>query len=231
MSTKITEKTITDVELEALLADDSKPLNGAGASDGKVEDVTPEAKAAEEAKAAAAKAAQDKEKEEASARENDRVRKLNDEKTAAEKRVKELEDEKAIQNSTDLEKFIASVQDEPSRNLLKTFGTLMQADMNKKFSPVLNKYEEERFESEFKQFSDKIPDLAAHKDEIKKQYMRNPSLAIKSLVGDTLLDIQTSKIKPIADDSSVANRGKVDISEASKDDLYDILETQKPPII
>ena len=168
------------------------------------------------------KAAKDKEEaSQASVRENERVRKLAEENT-------KLKEQLATQNATDIDKFVNSIADEPSRNLLKTYGDLLRADINKRINPHVDKYQESRFEDEFKQFGDKIPELAQHKEEIKKQYMRNPSLAIKSLVGDTLLDIQTSKIKPLESDSSIANRGKQDIGDASKDDLYAILESRPP---
>jgi len=215
------DKTINDVELDAILADDSKPITGAGASDGKgekdAEVLAAEAKAKADADAIATKEKADA--AQASERENERVRKLAEENT-------KLKEQLASQNATDIDKFVNSIADEPSRNLLKTYGDLLRADINKRINPVVDKYQESRFEDEFKQFGDKIPELAAHKEEIKKQYMRNPSLAIKSLVGDTLLDIQTSKIKPLETDISVANRGKQDIGDASKEDLYAILESR-----
>ena len=216
-----TDKTINDVELDAILADDSKPITGIGASDEKgeksAEVLAAEAKAKEEADAIASKEKADA--AQASERENERVRKLAEENT-------KLKEQLASQNATDIDKFVNSIADEPSRNLLKTYGDLLRADINKRINPVVDKYQESRFEDEFKQFGDKIPELAPHKEEIKKQYMRNPSLAIKSLVGDTLLDIQTSKIKPLETDTSVANRGKQDIGDASKEDLYAILESR-----
>ena len=216
------EKTINDVELDAILADDSKPITGAGASDGKVEKTAEQLAAEQKDKEDADKAAKDKEEaSHASVRENDRVRKLAEENT-------KLKEQLATQNATDIDKFVNSIADEPSRNLLKTYGDLLRADINKRINPVVDKYQESRFEDEFKQFGDKIPELAQHKEEIKKQYMRNPSLAIKSLVGDTLLDIQTSKIKPLESDSSIANRGKQDIGDATKDELYAILESRPP---
>lgn len=210
--------TINDVELEAILADDSKPITAIGASAEKGDTKTPEQAAAEKAATDAA----DLEKTQASARENDRVRKLAEENTL-------LKEQLNAQNSTDIDKFVSSIADEPSRNLLKTYGDLLRADINKRINPVVDRYQESRFEEEFKQFGDKIPELAGHKDEIRKSYLRNPSLAIKSLVGDVLLDIQTSKIKPLENSISIANRGQQDISDASKDDLYAMLET-KPPI-
>jgi len=220
--TKEEEKSISDVELDAILADDSKEINSSGASDGKVVEPTPEELAASQAKAKeeADKAAAEKEKEsQASARENDRVRKLSEEN-------KTLKEQLNLQNSSDIDKFVSSIADEPSRNLLKTYGDLLRADINKKLSPIASKYQDAEFEEQFKQFGDKIPELAAHKEEIKKEYLRNPSIAIKSLVGDTLLDIQTSKIKPISADASIASREKKNVEDASIDELYAILETR-----
>ena len=69
------EKTINDVELDAILADDSKPITGAGASDGKGEKTAEQLAAEQKAQEDADKAAKDKEEaSQASVRENAYVR-------------------------------------------------------------------------------------------------------------------------------------------------------------
>ena len=199
-----------DVELEAILADDSKPITDLGASDQTGETQAPQLSADEIAKA------------EASARANERIRELVEENKA-------LKEKSNLSNSTDIDKFINSIEDEPSRNLLKTYGDLLRADITKTVNPVVQNYQESQFEKEFSEFGSKIPELASHREEIKKTYLNNPSLSIKSIVGDTLLDIQTSKIKPLEDSTSVASREKPSIADASKEDLYAMLDS-RPPI-
>lgn len=198
-----------DDELAAILADDSKPITDLGASDQKSETVVAAETAASEAVAEASKRAQD------------RIEEL-----VAEN--KKLLESQALSNSTDLDKFVNSIEDEPSRNLLKTYGELLMSKIDQKVNPVVDEYQESRFDKEFSQYAN-IPGLSSHKDDIKKSYLRNPSLGVKSLVGDTLLDIQKSAIKPIEDSTSIASREKQDIGDASKEDLYAMLET-KPPI-
>ena len=199
----------TDVELEAILADDSKPITDLGASDQNSNTSAPD-NAAEEAKA------------EASARAQERIRELIEEN-------KTLKQSQNISNSTDIDKFVNSIEDEPSRNLLKTYGDLLQKEIEKKVNPVVQNYQESQFDKEFSMYGDKIPELASHREEIKKTYLSNPSLSIKSLVGDTLLDIQSSRIKPVESSNSIASRETPSIADASTEDLYAILAT-RPPI-
>lgn len=199
-----------DVDLEAILADESLDIEPDGASAEKTDndDTTKDVEQA---------------KDEASPRAQERIREL-----VEENRI--LKESTNLQSSTDLDKFINSIEDEPSRNLLKQFGHLVREDARKEYAPVLEDYNASRFEKEFSSYESKIPALATHKDEIRKTFLRNPSQSLKALVGDTLLEIQSLKIKPLDNSSSVASRTKQDLpADASKEDLYDILES-RPPI-
>lgn len=207
----------TDVELEALLNEDK----GSGevvtpvASDENNKTVTPDLKADEIAQA--------------SARANERIRELVEQNKATEEQLTKLKESFNTKNSTELDTFINSIEDEPSRNLLKTFGNLMRQDVRKEYNPVLEEYNSSRFEKEFAEYGAKVPELAAHKEEIKKNYLRNPSQPLKALVSETLLDITASKIKPVESAPSVASRSKPELADASTEDLYAILES-RPPI-
>lgn len=205
------DKTTTnDVDLEALLADESLEIDPAGAS-------------AENIKTDEDTSVVEQAKDEASTRAQERIRELVEEN-------KLLKQSSNIQNSTELETFINSIEDEPSRNLLKQFGQLVRDDFRKDYGPVVDDYQNSRFEKEFSIYENKIPDLKAHRDEIKKSFLRNPSQSLKALVGDTLLEIQESKIKPLDNSSSVASRTKPEVSaDTSKEDLYALLES-RPPI-
>lgn len=161
---------------------------------------------------------------EASLRAQDRIREL-----AADK--KRLEEQLAIKNQTSLDTFVNSIQDEPSRELLKTYSSLLKQELQSQFSPVVDEYQSNKFEIEYAKLAGNNADLAAHKDEIRKDYLRNPSQSLKSIVGERLVDIQSAKIKPIEDTPSAVNRGQKTIdADTSKDDLYAILE-QRPPLI
>jgi hypothetical protein len=151
----------------------------------------------------------------------------------AQERIRELVEENnrlksAQTHNSELDSFVASIEDAPSRELLKQYGSLLEKNIYGKFEPVLNEYHTARFEKDFNQYLEKIPDLAAHKTELMKTYMRDPSQSIKSLVGDTLLDIQTTKIKPIETATSQPSRTPPKLSDdASEEDLYNLLDTLK----
>ena len=193
-----------DVDLEALLSEGDKP-----------EEVVPPVASDENNDNSAAEAAA------ASERENDRVRRLAEENT-------QLKEQLATKNSTDLDKFVQSIEDEPSRNLLKTYGQLMEEKIRKDLNPLLEDYNTSKFEKEFSQFEN-IPNLSAHKEELRKTFLRNPSQPLKGLVGEILVEAQSSKIKPIEMAHSQASRTTPNIDEASTEDLYALLES-KPPI-
>jgi hypothetical protein len=159
----------------------------------------------------------------------------------AQERIKTLLEEnkglkEALQsrNSSQIDTFINSIQDEPSRNLLKQFGSLLLKDVETRFQPALSQYNDDRFEREFSQYASKIPALADHKEDIRKTFKRNPSQSLKSIVGDALVDIQSAAIKPVESAPSAVNRTQrpdaSGLADKSTDELYDILETQRPPI-
>lgn len=197
-----------DVELEALLNEN----NGSG----EVETPVASDKNINNDKPASESVITPIEKEESS-RANERIQQLLKEK-------KDLEDRLNSQSNSDLDKFVDSIQDEPSRNLLKQYGKLMTETFRKEVSPVMDEYNTAKFDREFSKFEG-ITDLAAHKEELRKTFLRNPSQSLKALVGEILVDNQSSKIVPIERSSSQVNRSAPNIADASKDDLYALLES------
>ena len=85
------------------------------------------------------------------------------------------------------------------------------------------------FEKEFAQYVNKIPNLAQHKEELLKEVSRNPSSDLKVLIGLPVMDIVSSKITPLETKASQSPRDeiKVDLNNASKDDLYAMLRSRK----
>lgn len=126
-----------------------------------------------------------------------------------------------------VDEFLAAVEDEPSRQLLKTFYEVVKGEINTTLSPIEQKNNEARFESEFSTY-ESIEGLADHKNDLKKTFMRDPSKSIKALVGEVVTDLQLHRIKPIESTESDPNRsGKVDTESMSLDELYSALETTK----
>jgi hypothetical protein len=125
-----------------------------------------------------------------------------------------------------VKEFLEAVQDEPSRNLLDNFYKLMKAETSAILSPIEQKNNETRFETEFSKY-EKIEGLADHKNGLRKTFLRDPSQDIKKLVGEVVTDLQLNKIKPIEKTPSTPNRAKADTSKLSKDELYEMLENLK----
>ena len=197
-----------DVDLESLLDDKSGDVVTPVASD---ENLNTDKPVSEDVKPPV--------EPEASARANERIRELLEEN----KKLKEFNTQ-----SDDLELFVSSIEDEPSKNLMRRWGSLLEKRIDSKINPVVSDYNISRFEKDFSSFADKLPELASHKSEMLKTYLRDPSQSIKSIVGDTLLDLQTSKIKPIEKTISQASRSAVKIADVeTKEDLYALLETLK----
>lgn len=137
----------------------------------------------------------------------------------------------SARTSSDFDEFVNSIQDEPSRNLLKQYGSLLEKRVEQKYAPVLSNYRESEFERQFADFSAKVPSLAGHKEDIKKTFLRDPNADLRKIVAERVLDISTAQIKPLETAPSQVNRdGAPSLEDASKDDLYAILETQKPPL-
>lgn len=137
---------------------------------------------------------------------------------------KKPEDKTAPQNFKNVQEFLDAVQDEPSRKLLKAFAHVIQAENKAILDPIEKKNNEARFDSEFSNF-EKIEGMAAYKSTLRKTFLRNPNQSLKALVGEVLTDLQLKKVKPIEKGQSDPNRkGKIDLDNLSKEDLYGLLE-------
>ena len=135
-------------------------------------------------------------------------------------------DEKPSQQFKNVKEFLDAVQDEPSRNLLNHFYKLMKAETSAILSPIEQKNNEAKFETEFSKY-EKIEGLADYKSDLRKTFLRNPEQDIKKLVGEVVTDLQLNKVKPVEKTPSTPNRQKVNTDKLSKDELYDLLETMK----
>ncbi len=127
-----------------------------------------------------------------------------------------------------MEDFLAAVADPASRKLLNTFAKVIDKTQNSKIGPLLAADAGKRFDSAFATF-EKIEGIGAYKEDLKKTFMRNPSVDLKALVGAKLVDLQTSKIKPTEKRISTPSHGggKVNLDGLTKDELYDQLENLK----
>ena len=198
----------TDVELNELLGINSQDNTTNGAS------------AENSAEDKASVAADNATNETKSKRENDRIRELVEEN----RRLKESQSKEP-----DLDGFLSQINDESTRTLLKEYGKVMRSEIEKQYSPVLSTFKEDKFEKEFAQYANKIPNLSLHKEELKKEFNRNPSSDLKGLIGSRVMDIVSSKITPLETKTSQSPRDeiKVDLNNASKDDLYAMLRSRK----
>lgn len=125
-----------------------------------------------------------------------------------------------------VDEFLAAVQDEPSRNLLKQFAEVIKSETSEVLAPIEQKNNEAKFDATFSQY-EKIEGLSDHKESLKKTFLRNPNQSLKALIGETVADLQLSKVKPIEKTPSTPNRGKVNLDNLSKDELYDQLESMR----
>lgn len=141
----------------------------------------------------------------------------------AEKSPEELA-EKPEASFKSVQDFLAAVEDEPSRKLLEKFHEAIRGEMSSTLAPIEQKNNEARFESEFSKYKG-IEGLADHESDLRKTFLRNPNVSVKTLIGETLADLSLSKIKPIEGTPSTPARGPVDTSKLSKDELYEMLET------
>ena len=164
----------------------------------------------------------------------------------AQKRIKELADkvkelaEKPAEQSPDetpepepdsqfknVQEFLDAVEDEPSRKLLDKFYHVIKSETSEILAPIEQKSNETRFETEFSKYEG-IEGIADYKNDLRKSFLRNPKQSLKALVGEVVTDLQLNKVKPIEKTPSSPNRGAVDISTKSKDELYDMLDTMRP---
>jgi len=155
---------------------------------------------------------------------NDKLKESKEIKTPEEKEIPSKVEESNFKN---VDEFLNAVQDEPSRNLLKTFHKVIQAENASVLAPIEKANAITKFETEFSSF-EKIDGLSDYKEDLKKTFLRNPNQSIKALVGEIVTDLQLNKIKPIESAPSKPNRdGKVNLDNLSKDDLYAHLDTLK----
>lgn len=158
-----------------------------------------------------------------SPRAQERIRELVEENN----RLKAEREQQQTPSFQDLDSFINSVEDEPSKQLLKTFAELQERKIQTQYQPLLEQQKKAAFEQEFAVFESKAPILSKFKGEIEKQYLRD-NKSIKTAVGETLVDIALNRLKPIEQTPSSVNRQAPDISNMNKDDLYSLLEQNKP---
>ncbi len=58
--------------------------------------------------------------------------------------------------------------------------------------------------------------------------MRNPNQSLKALIGETVLELHKTKIKPTDKTLPTPKHdGKIDLDGKSKDELYDILDSTR----
>lgn len=128
------------------------------------------------------------------------------------------------QDFKDVQEFLSAVQDEPSRKLLEKFYGVIKKETSTILAPIEEANAKTKFENEFSKY-EKIEGLADYKNDLQKTFLRNPNQNLKQLIGEIVTDLQLNKVKPIEKTPSTPNRGKVDTSNLSKDELYEMLET------
>ncbi|MDE2020609.1 MAG: hypothetical protein KGJ13_09765, partial [Patescibacteria group bacterium] len=143
---------------------------------------------------------------------------------APENKTEPKPEKKEFQN---IKEFLDAVEDEPSRELLSHLYNVIKKETSSILGPVEQRNNEARFEAEFSAYAAKFPNLADHKNDLRKTFLRNPETPIKSLIGDTLVDLQMAKVEIQGEGESKASReGKPDLDSMSKEDLYGELENQ-----
>jgi hypothetical protein len=120
--------------------------------------------------------------------------------------------------------FLAAVEDEPSRNLLEKFYGVIKNETSTILAPIEKANANAKFDEEFGKY-EKLEGLADYKNDLRKTFLRNPNQSLKALIGETVADLQLSRIKPLETTPSTPKRGEVDTSNLTKDELYDMLET------
>jgi hypothetical protein len=170
----------------------------------------------------------------ASERENARVRDLVDAVKSRDEIIAQLVQDKKSKtgsdspiSSDDIESFLKNVEDEPTRKLLKDYGETLKKSIFKDFAPQVSKVKEMEFDRDFNAMVTKFPQLEAFREEAKKSYQANPSASVKAIVGEMVLDQNLSKPKPVEGRGGIANREKIDINSASKEELYELLDSMK----
>jgi DNA uptake protein ComE-like DNA-binding protein len=167
-------------------------------------------------------------------RANARIRELVDAVKSRDEIIAQLAQDKKVKSgsdsplsSDDIESFLKNVEDEPTRKLLKDYGETLKKSIFRDIAPQVSKVKEMEFERDFNAMAAKFPQLEAFRDEARKSFQANPNASIKAIVGEMVLDQNLSRPKPIEGRGGVANREKVDINSASKEELYELLEGMK----
>jgi len=156
----------------------------------------------------------------------DKVKELAEPKEEPEEEPEEPQEPETKQSFNNVKDFLQAVEDEPSRILLEKFYGVIKGEMSSTLAPIEQKNNEARFEQEFATYST-IEGLDGYKNDLRKTFLRNPNQPIKTLVGEVVTDLQLNKIKRIESTPSTPNRGKQDISKLSKEELYDLLESNR----
>lgn len=172
-----------------------------------------------------------KTQEDGSSRANERIRELVESNKSLQADVDALKSFTAEQfkktgsspSSSELDEYLADVPDEQSREVLKKYGEGLRKQMDKDFSSTREEVRSIKFESEFNSLIQNFPSLKGHKDSLRESYLKNPNL--KAVVGELLVDTQLNRVKPIESSKSTVNREAPDIENLSKDELYDLLES------
>lgn len=149
----------------------------------------------------------------------------------AEKSPAELPDDPKPEDAKfkSVDEFLNAVADKPSRILLQKFYEVMRSETSEVLAPIERQNREAKFNAEFSQF-ETIDGLSDHKSDIMKTFMRTPGASVKSLVGETMTELALAKVKPSETGPSLPNRGRIDTSNLSKDQLYDALDAMRSEI-
>ena len=142
------------------------------------------------------------------------------------KKPEESPDDKPALEFNNVQDFLKAVEDEPSRKLLEKFYGVIKSEISTTLSPIEKANSEAKFNEEFSKY-ETIEGLSDYKNDLKKSFLRNPNQSVKALIGEVVTDLQLNKVKPIEKTPSSPNRGQVDTSNLSKDELYTMLESMK----
>ena len=127
-------------------------------------------------------------------------------------------------NFKNVQEFLSAVEDEPSRKLLEKFASVLKKENETILAPIERQNNETKFETEFSKY-EKIEGISDYKDDLKKTFLRNPNQSVKALVSEVAMDLQLNKVKSVEKTPSTPNRGKVDTSNLSKEELYNLMDT------
>jgi hypothetical protein len=142
----------------------------------------------------------------ASERANARIRELTAELERAKATDRVVDSASTVKLPDEMEAFLNSVADEPSRQMLRQFSQI-QSKVYKEstigeLAPLLEKSRADRFENEISNWEKKLPELGPYRDSMRKTYMRDTSIPIENLVRDVTFKIRTGTAAPIESASS-----------------------------